>query len=61
MKQVKFKGGLKRQHNEGTLGDDNVPFKIHKRKKPKRNKPKTIWEKFKEWCFTWNNERGQKK
>ena len=51
MKQVKFKGGLKRQHNEGTLGGDSVPFRTYKRNKPKRNKPKTIWERFKEWYF----------
>tara|TARA_B100000745_G_scaffold213242_1_gene141377 strand:+ start:321 stop:485 length:165 start_codon:yes stop_codon:yes gene_type:complete len=51
MKQVKFKGGLKRRHNEGTLGGDSVPFKIHKRKKPKLKKPKTIWERFKEWLI----------
>tara|TARA_B100000749_G_scaffold59156_1_gene43375 strand:- start:274 stop:453 length:180 start_codon:yes stop_codon:yes gene_type:complete len=59
MKKVKFKGGLKRQHNEGTLG-----MSVHSGisyKQPRRKKPKTIWEKFKEWCFTWNNERGQKK
>ncbi len=49
MKQVKFKGGLKRQHNEGTLGGDSVPFKIYNPKKPKRKKPKTSWEKFKDW------------
>jgi len=51
MKQVKFKGGLKRQHNEGTLGEDSVPFKIHKRNKPKPKKPKTNWEKFKDWFY----------
>ena len=51
MKQVKFKGGLKRQHNEGTLGEDSVPFRTYKRKKPKQNKPKTIWGKFKEWLI----------
>ena len=60
MKQTKFKGGLKRQHNEGTLG-----MSVHSGisyKRPKRKKPKTIWEKFIEWCYSWNNktnERGQ--
>ena len=52
MKRVKFKGGLKRQHNEGTLGEDSVPFRIKKRNKPsKPTKPKTIWEKLKEWLI----------
>ena len=60
MKQVKFKGGLKRRHNEGTLGGDSVPFKIHKRKKPKLKKPKTIWDKFKEWCFSWNDRQNKR-
>ena len=49
MKTAKFKGGLKRQHNEGTLGGVSVPFKTYSRKKPKRKKPLTKWEKFKEW------------
>ena len=53
MKQTKFKGGLKRQHNEGMLGmsvSSDISYK-----RPKRQKPKTIWEKFKEWCFSWND------
>ena len=44
-----FRGNLKRQFNEGTLSEGNVPFKVYKRNKLKRNKPKTKWEKIKDW------------
>lgn len=51
MKKVKFKGGLKRQHNEGTLGGESVPLKIYKRNKPKPKKTKNNWEKLKDWFY----------
>ena len=49
MKTAKFRGGLKRQHSEGTLGGDSVPFRTYRRTKRKPKKPLTKWEKFKEW------------
>ena len=48
---MKYKKGLKRKFNEGTLVNDHVPLKIYKGKK-KRKKvkpPKTNWEKFLDW------------
>ena len=48
MKTAKFRGGLKRQHSEGTLGGDSVPFKTYRRNKRKPKKPPTKWERFKE-------------
>ena len=43
-----FRGSLKRQHSQGTLSKDSVPFKTYSRLKPKP-KPKTRWERFKDW------------
>ena len=56
MKQ-QFKGSLKRQFNQGTLSDGNVPFKKYtrskkyNRKKPKPP-PKTRWERIKDWLYS---------
>ena len=48
---MKYKKGLKRKFNEGTLVNDHVPLKIYKgKKKMKKVKPpKTNWEKFLDW------------
>ena len=47
MKTTKFKGGLSRQFKEGKIG-----MSVHtgiSYKRPKKKKPKTKWEKIKEW------------
>ena len=48
---MKYKKGLKRRFNEGTLVDDHVPLKIYKgrKKRKKIEPPKTKWEKLLEW------------
>ena len=45
--KTQFKGSLKRQFNQGDLG-----MSVHtgiSYKRPKKKKPKTRWERFKEW------------
>lgn len=55
MKQTKFKGDLKRQHNEGTLYTkgtlDMSVNSCTSYKRPKIKKPKTLWQKIKEWLI----------